>query len=680
MAEFESAHSPVVDISPLHAIEARIQSTEAASYEHMSKNTSEAISKSGASFKEEAQHANQNTIGSISKDLGSYFATQKAAFDNIVSAVEGVKTETQNVTRKVEDVASHLESSVKIQSEMNLKLADMKGILERIHMGIGESTAAGAEGHKVESDAIVGGLSGILTKAIGSLAGIVGGRGLMGAIGGVGVLGAAGVAAYEAKQFATGGLNSIADSIFGKIPEKSQGAGLQNLLNPPKSGEDQGFHRGKNVRGEKQAAPSKNMAKNQQEAYEGAIKAGASPSTAKIMVASVTGESLGNPSSYNADRDKHGNYAGMRQGITQWDDTRSKAIQEKFGKMPKDMSVSEQMEARVWEMKTKYPKAWNIVSDEKLSNSERLYGDIKEYEKPANPGRDVSIRMSHFNNLNLKEPDGSRSNSESNSGSSSGVDAKKVDGSTPIDEHATLKPGFAGTPTKSEGSISGYGQGKPELNIAKGREGQFENVDPKLKEAVAAAGTHLPPGYRYEATSGYSPTHGASGSAHRSGRAMDIKIFGPNGEIKNRGNNEEDAKVYRAFARSYQGEMMARHPELAKSTRWGGNFGTSGKNSEERDLMHFDLGGNGYSPGHLGPSLQAMGAGNLDKDGKMSFADDKFTPMQGGYKGAVGDRGPQTSDNSGNSYGDQISSYGNMNGNQIGMLGNMMVVVRLPLV
>ena len=116
------ANNPIADTSPLHAIESRIQSQEASNYDHMAKNTNDAISKSSSSFKEETQHANQNTVTNFSKDLGSFFASQKSTFDNITNAISSEKAEVEKVALKVENSNSLLESSIKIQSEISMKL------------------------------------------------------------------------------------------------------------------------------------------------------------------------------------------------------------------------------------------------------------------------------------------------------------------------------------------------------------------------------------------------------------------------------------------------------------------------------------------------------------------------------------------------------------------------------
>lgn len=141
------------------------------------------------------------------------------------------------------------------------------------------------------------------------------------------------------------------------------------------------------------------LAKNQQEAYEAARADGLSESSAKILVANMSGESLRDPKSDHWDR------SHMSQGIVQWDPTRSAAIAKQFGKEPKDMTVAEQTKASIWEMKTNpaYKGAYETLTNEKLSNQERMYGVVHGYERPQDSNTATSQRMGHLSNLNVHE-------------------------------------------------------------------------------------------------------------------------------------------------------------------------------------------------------------------------------------------------------------------------------------
>jgi hypothetical protein len=129
------------------------------------------------------------------------------------------------------------------------------------------------------------------------------------------------------------------------------------------------------------------------------------------------------------------------------------------------------------------------------------------------------------------------------------------------------------------------------LSVAGGRQAQVAGIDPRVRELVSAGAKHLPPGYKVQITSGYSPTHGSSGSQHRreGSSAMDVQIIGPDGKpISNRG--DDPSGMYTRLARGAYGEMLATHPDLKGQFAWGGAFGVTGKD-QTRDLMHFDVGG-----------------------------------------------------------------------------------------
>lgn len=128
------------------------------------------------------------------------------------------------------------------------------------------------------------------------------------------------------------------------------------------------------------------LAKNQKLAYDAAIAEGLSPTAANALVANMSGESLANPS------DHHWDVKHMSQGIVQWDPARAAAIQKKFGKLPKDMSVEDQTRAAIWEVKTKYPKTWKSLSGG--GNAESMVDTlVRDFERPGNPGKAVSQRL-----------------------------------------------------------------------------------------------------------------------------------------------------------------------------------------------------------------------------------------------------------------------------------------------
>src|SRR5262249_31245291 len=83
------------------------------------------------------------------------------------------------------------------------------------------------------------------------------------------------------------------------------------------------------------------------------------------------------------------------------------------------------------------------------------------------------------------------------------------------------------------------------------------------------------------------------GSMHRKRLAVDVRIFDPQGrEIRPRG--ADTTGMYELLARHFMAEAQARG--VGHMAEWGGRFGTSSRNPNEPDLMHFDFGG---KRGHL---------------------------------------------------------------------------------
>lgn len=138
------------------------------------------------------------------------------------------------------------------------------------------------------------------------------------------------------------------------------------------------------------------LAANQQEAYQAAIGAGLSDSAARVLVGNMSGESLKNP------RDHHWDVKHMSQGIVQWDPARAERINRQFGKYPKDMSVSEQTQAAIWEMKTHYPRQYRDLQNENLSPEARMRSVVSGYERPANPGAATTQRMGFYRGFQPK--------------------------------------------------------------------------------------------------------------------------------------------------------------------------------------------------------------------------------------------------------------------------------------
>jgi hypothetical protein len=149
------------------------------------------------------------------------------------------------------------------------------------------------------------------------------------------------------------------------------------------------------------------------------------------------------------------------------------------------------------------------------------------------------------------------------------------------------------------GAGAAIGGGNYGLAVRPGVESQMAGVDSRLKEVMAAAAKHMPPGYKIRVTSGYSPTHGGPGSQHRRGKAIDVEIIDPSGRpIPNRG--PDRTGMYELLSRHAEGEARARY---GIRMGHGINFGTSSRNPEEPDLMHQDFGG---PRGHFGPKIEPV--------------------------------------------------------------------------
>jgi hypothetical protein len=112
-------------------------------------------------------------------------------------------------------------------------------------------------------------------------------------------------------------------------------------------------------------------------------------------------------------------------------------------------------------------------------------------------------------------------------------------------------------------------------------------ADRRLMEILNSAQRFLPEGYSLRQTSGLR--HGHRGQ-HPKGMAADLEIVDPQGRaVRNRG--EDVTGLYTKFAAAVAAEQRRLHPELTGRLAWGGAFGTSARNPNEKDLMHFDLGG-----------------------------------------------------------------------------------------
>ena len=137
---------------------------------------------------------------------------------------------------------------------------------------------------------------------------------------------------------------------------------------------------------------------NQAEAYNAAISAGLSDSSARALVANMSGESLNNPGIVNKDYNSRGEFAHMARGIVQWDPARSEAIKAQFGKYPNELSVADQTRAAIWEMKKSYPTTWAALQGNGSTES-KVATLVTNYERPADSARSTAERLRHLKGL-----------------------------------------------------------------------------------------------------------------------------------------------------------------------------------------------------------------------------------------------------------------------------------------
>jgi hypothetical protein len=170
----------------------------------------------------------------------------------------------------------------------------------------------------------------------------------------------------------------------------------------------------------------------------------------------------------------------------------------------------------------------------------------------------------------------------------------------------------------------------------------LKGTDPRLAEIVGAAARGLPEGYKIQPTSGLRDPRAPG--FHPSGRATDWQIIGPDGKpVSNRG--EDSTGLYTQLARNAYGYQEAMHPELTGTFQWGGQFGTSKRNPNEPDLMHFDIGGrrgrlSRYSREAIGatmpPAETADLGGKAPPSAAVPYAE--FSRQMGGAPGGLDGR------------------------------------------
>ena len=168
----------------------------------------------------------------------------------------------------------------------------------------------------------------------------------------------------------------------------------------------------------REGAPARGALKaNQAEAYKAAIAEGYSPEAAKAIVANLSGESLANPADVHADPSSR-NPSQKAHGIASWDDERSRAIKEHFGKSPEQMTVAEQIKAFKWETDTNPRFAKTKAALAGGGSAESMMDPlVRNFESPGNPAGAISNRLGRLRGLgNIEQTGGGEPGTETAAG------------------------------------------------------------------------------------------------------------------------------------------------------------------------------------------------------------------------------------------------------------------------
>lgn len=317
---------------------------EAVELEQIGTSIRSAMGDTAGQFRQAAARSNEE-IGKVVKDISRMFKAQREELNEIGNTLQESIHQSESESAKMDRLAGIFEESVQIQSDMLSELkktsAGMKYIGDNIIRLNDNIMSSGPNG-------LLGSLTG-LNSSFSTLA-----SALLGA--GVGAVGGA--------MLAGGGSAGGADA---HTPVKTSGS----------------------------------FAQHQQEAYT-AARSELSDKGAKILVANLSGESLKNPGDVHPDPSKSNPFQ-KAHGIASWSDVRSEKIKNQFGKYPQQMSVEEQTKALMWEMKKDYPRAWEALKNENLSDKERLWAVVKQFENPAHPEKDTETRMGYLAGLKVSE-------------------------------------------------------------------------------------------------------------------------------------------------------------------------------------------------------------------------------------------------------------------------------------
>ena len=114
------------------------------------------------------------------------------------------------------------------------------------------------------------------------------------------------------------------------------------------------------------------------------LKQGFCTNAAAALLGNFMGESNLNPQAVGDN--------GEAWGIAQWHPNRQENISNHFGKSIFKMNFLEQLKAALWEMKTGYPEAYNVLNKQGLRVKDYVSAVVRHYEIPEYPAQDIIQR------------------------------------------------------------------------------------------------------------------------------------------------------------------------------------------------------------------------------------------------------------------------------------------------
>lgn len=590
---------------------------EAVELEQIGTSIRSAMGESAGQFRQAAAKNNED-IGKVVKDISRMFKTQREELNEIGNTLQDSIHQSELESVKMDRLAGIFEESVQIQNDMLTELKRSSAGMKYIGDNIVQLNS-----NIMGSSGILGTLTGLNTS-VGSI-----GTNVAAALLGAGI-GAAGGAMIGA------------------------GAGGADAHTPVKT--------------------SGSFAQHQQEAYT-AARAELSDKGAKILVANLSGESLKDPGDVHPDPSRSNPFQ-KAHGIASWSDVRSEKIKNQFGKYPQQMSVEEQTKALMWEMKKDYPKAWEALKNENLSDRDRLWAVVKHFENPARPEADTEKRMGYLAGLKVSgagesqtpiaDAVGSAAAAMRDKGAAFMQDEGRGKFTPNADQPTQATPVPSADVSRTEVFKDGHGPISGAKEHGHGEQEKLSGVQPgilqKFQQIESQAGTSL------QVTSGYrDPKHnaevgGAKNSAHMRGNAVDVSFGGgvPQAlkliEIASKAgiggigvysdhSLHFDTESRRAWGKGYHYEGIAQNTPWASKAieaHLSGQWGKYDPSAAGGDVSKRAGGGESPMQGpvmpNIGPPMPSTGQGEATQTTpaeQVSSTPAVSAPMSGGEMGAM---------------------------------------------